>query len=160
MAQRVGIVDTMFARVDMYPFVLEAFKDAGWKPEIVRRTVPGVKDMPVEALGMLNGGCDIVITLAMGGGAQVDYTCVHESCASLQQVMLMTGKHVVDVVVHRNEAKNDAKLLSICRNRAYKHAINTYWLLNRPEELTKRAGTGERQGFENEGPVKAKRGKK
>lgn len=153
-SQKVGIVDTMFARVDMYPFAIEAFKDVGWEPEIIRRTVPGVKDMPVEALNLLRDGCDIVLTLGMGGGEPVDYTCVHEACSGIQQVMLMTGKHVIDVIVHRNEAKDEQEFLKICRNRTYKHAVNAYWLLNKPEELTKRAGTGERQGFENEGGIK------
>lgn len=145
----------MFARVDMYPFVVEAFKDVGWEPEVVRRTVPGVKDMPVEALNLLEGGCDIVITLGMGGGADVDYTCVHEACTGIQNVMLRTGKHVIDVIVHTSEAKDEKELLKICGDRAYKHAVNAYWLLEKPEELTKRAGTGERQGFGSEGPISA-----
>ncbi len=150
---KVGIVDTMFARVDMYPFVIEAFSDVGWAPDVVRRTVPGVKDMPVAALQLLEGGCDIVMTLGMGGGADVDYTCVHEACTGIQGVMLKTGKHVVDVIVHRNEAKGEKEFFDICRNRAYKHAVNVYWLMEAPEELTKRAGTGERQGFESEGAI-------
>ncbi len=151
---KIGVVDTMFARVDMYPFVMEAFSDMGWAPEVVRRTVPGVKDMPVAALSLIEKDeCDIVITLGMGGGADVDYTCVHEACTGLQGVMLKTGKHVIDVIVHRNEAKGEKEFLDICRDRAYKHAINAYWLIESPEELTKRAGTGERQGFGNEGSI-------
>jgi riboflavin synthase len=110
--------------------------------------------MPVAALQLLEKeGCDIVITLGMGGGADVDYTCVHEACTAIQGVMLKTGKHIIDVIVHRNEAENEKELVDVCRNRAYKHAVNAYWLLEAPEELTKRAGTGERQGFENEGAI-------
>jgi riboflavin synthase len=151
---KVGVVDTMFSRVDMYPFVLEAFRDVGWSPQVVRRTVPGVKDLAVEALNLLEKErCDIVITLGMGGGAPVDYTCVHEACTAIQNVMLKTGKHVIDVIVHKSEAKTGKALLKICRNRAYKHAVNAYWLLEKPGELTKRAGTGERQGFESEGAI-------
>ncbi|MCK4326845.1 MAG: riboflavin synthase [Candidatus Diapherotrites archaeon] len=158
MADKVGVVDTMFARVDMYPFVVQAFQDVGWEPEIVRRTVPGVKDMPVEALDLLEKeGCAIVLTLGMGGGEPVDYTCVHEACVGIQGVMLKTGKHVIDVIVHRNEVKDDLEFYKLCKNRAYKHAVNAYWLLSKPEELTKRAGTGERQGLDNEGQIAVKK---
>ncbi len=155
MTQKVGVVDTMFSRVDMYPFVVQAFKDLEWNAEIIRVTVPGVKDMPVAALNLLQKQeCDIALTIGMGGGEPVDYTCVHEACSSIQQVMLMTGKHVIDVIVHRNEAEDEKEFYKICENRVYKHTVNAYWMLNKPEELTKRAGTGERQGFDNEGPVK------
>jgi len=150
---KVGVVDTMFSRVDMYPFVIQAFKDVGFSPEIQRVTVPGIKDMPVECKNLLKT-CDIVIALGMAGPEKVDKICTHEACQSIQRAMLDTGKHIIDVVIHMDEAKNDKELYEICKNRAYKHAINTYWLLEKPEELTKRAGTGERQGFDNAGKVK------
>jgi riboflavin synthase len=159
MTQRIGVVDTMFARVDMFPEVLRAFRDVGWNPEISRVTVPGFKDSAVEAKKLLESGCDIVITLSMAGRAPIDKQCAHEASTAFQQAMLMTSKHIVDVMVFEDESDDPRELELVARNRAYKHAINAYWLLNRPDELTRRAGTGERQGFENAGPLVLRAGR-
>ena len=151
--QKVGIVDTMFSRIDMYPSVIKAFKDVGWEPRIVRVTVPGFKDMAVEAKKLLESGCDIAITLAYAGADPIDKQCAHEACTALQQVMLLTNKHVLDVMAHEDESDDPQQLKRVAMDRAYKHAVNAFWLLNAPEELTKRAGTGERQGFPSEGAI-------
>jgi riboflavin synthase len=58
-----------------------------------------------------------------------------------------------------DEARTDAELIAICKNRVAEHAVNAFWLLERPEELAKRAGTGQRQGFSDLGPADAGRGK-
>lgn len=152
MTQKVGVVDTMFARIDLFPEVLKAFESVNWEPEVIRSTVPGFKDAPVEAKRLLDNGCDIVIALTMAGGAEIDKQCAHEAEIGFQHARLATNKHIIGVMVFENEASADL-LPQIARDRAFKHSINAYWLLNKPEELTKRAGTGQRQGFENAGPV-------
>jgi riboflavin synthase len=43
----------------------------------------------------------------------------------------------------------------VFEDRSRKHARNAYWMLFAPDELAKRAGTGERQGFANAGPLDA-----
>ncbi len=63
----------------------------------------------------------------------------------------MTSTHILEVFVHMDEAETDEKLIQIATNRSSEHAVNAYWLLERPDELTKRAGTGQRQGFEDLG---------
>ena len=48
---RIGIVDTMFARADMASFAIgQISKDFPGKVEILRSTVPGVKDLAVGCL--------------------------------------------------------------------------------------------------------------
>ena len=52
-------------------------------------------------------------------------------------------------------AKAEAEFLA--DSRAREHAINVYDLLFRPESLTKRAGTGLRQGFRDAGPIRQRK---
>ncbi len=66
----------------------------------------------------------------------------------------MTNKHILEVFVHADEAKDDAGLARVCENRVREHAQNLVKLLLRPEKLTKEAGTGQRQGFKDAGPLK------
>ena len=67
--------------------------------------------------------------------------------------LLHSGKEFGLVFVHEDEAKDDAELAFLADSRAREHAINVYDLLFRPDSLTKRAGTGLRQGFADAGPV-------
>ncbi len=56
---RIGIVDTMFARYDMGAEALDELKGCpgyGTTFELVRRTVPGFKDLAVGASGSSRGG--------------------------------------------------------------------------------------------------------
>lgn len=152
---RVGIVDTMFSRVNTFPVVTQAFNDVNWAPEILRSTVPGIKDIAVECQILFDKGADIVIALGMVGPENADKQCAHEASTAIQQVMLKHNKHILEVFVHMDEALDDADLAKLAENRAYKHAINAYWLMEKPGELQKRAGTGERQGRTNAGPVEA-----
>ncbi|MEA3166352.1 MAG: riboflavin synthase, partial [Thermoplasmata archaeon] len=72
---------------------------------------------------------------------------------AIGQAQLMTSTHILEVFVHMDEARDDAELVRIATNRVAEHAVNAYWLLERPEELVKRAGTGQRQGFSDLGPA-------
>ena len=161
MKTKIAIVDTMFARGDMGKIALETMqknaKENNWKIEIVKETVPGIKDIPVAMLRLLESGCKIGLALGLPGGENVDKTCAHEASTGIQQVQLMTRKTVLECFVHEDEAKDDDKeLASIMHNRSSKHALNILWILFKQEELAKRAGSGERQGKENAANVELK----
>ena len=59
--KRIGIADTTFARVDMASAAISAIKKEA-SAEIIRYTVPGIKDLPVAAKKLLEEEkCDIVM---------------------------------------------------------------------------------------------------
>ncbi len=150
--KRIGIADTTFARVDMAAHAIDELKATGTGFVIERYTVPGVKDLPVACKRLFEErGCDIVMALGMPGGAEIDRVCAHEASTGLIQVQLMTDMHVIEVFVHADEASTDRELALLTERRTREHAINTYDLLFRPQRLTRAAGTGQRQGFEDAG---------
>jgi riboflavin synthase len=119
-----------------------------------RRTVPGIKDLPVEAKRLLEGGCDIVMALGMPGAEPIDKQCAHEASLGLIWAQLLTNKHIIEVFVHADEAGTDKELAELAGRRAKEHARNVYRLLFRPKELTKMAGTGQREGAPDAGPLR------
>jgi riboflavin synthase len=150
-----GVVDTTFATVNMGDIAIRALRQEGVQGANVRRvTVPGFKDLAVAAKRLLDTGCDVAIACGMVGPEPIDKQCGHEASLALGQAQLMTGKHILEVFVHMDEAKTDAQLLKVVENRVVEHAVNAFWLLEKPEELVKRAGTGQRQGFSDIGPAK------
>lgn len=153
----IGIADTTFARYDMGRAAIDELQRTGTGFRIVRYTVPGVKDLPVASKKLIEEmGCDLVMALGMPGPQQKDKMCAHEASTGLIRAQLMTNKHIIEVFVHEDEAKDDAELAFLADRRAREHAVNAYDLLFRPESLTRRAGTGLRQGFADAGPVKMK----
>lgn len=153
--KRIGVVDTTFSRTDMGLFAVDELKKTGTGFKIERRTVPGVKDLPVAAKKLFDeDGCDIVIALGMPGKEEIDKICAHEASTGLIQVQLMTNKHIVEVFVHEDEAKDEKELVRLAERRAREHAVNAYDLLFRPERLVRNAGKGLRQGFEDVGPIR------
>ena len=92
----------------------------------------------------------------MVGRQPVDKDCALVADYGLQLVQAQAGRHILGVMVHEDEAKDDAELAFLFERRAREHAINCYDLLFRPEELRKRAGTGQREGFADAGPVRVK----
>lgn len=152
--RKIGVVDTTFARVDMGAHAIDELKRTGTGFKVERRTVPGIKDLPVAAKRLIEeDGCDIVIALGMPGKAEIDKMCAHEASTGLILVQLMTNRHVIEVFVHEDEAKDDKQLAWLAERRSREHAVNAYDLLFRPERLVKNAGKGLRQGFEDVGPI-------
>ena len=140
----------MFARADMGSLAEKTIKESDYDAEIVRYTVPGVKDLPVACKKLFDEQkCDIVIALGMSGPEKVDKTCTHEASLGIGKVQLMTNKHILEVFVHEDETETDNELAKVMHNRTVKHTMNALHLLFNPEELRKKAGTGERQGFAN-----------
>jgi riboflavin synthase len=151
---KIGIVDTTFARYDMAKIAIQEIKKQV-SVGIVRRTVPGVKDLPVEAKKLIEEEkCDLVMAFGMPGKEEIDKMCAHEASQGLILAQLMTNKHILEVFVHEDEAKTDKELAEIAENRARKHAINAINLLFHPERLEKFAGKGMREGRADVGPIK------
>ena len=154
---RIGVVDTMFARFDMGAEALDELKQCpgfGERFEVLRRTVPGFKDLGVECKKIIQEeGCAIVVALGMPGKAAIDQVCAHEASQGIMLAQLLTNTHVLEVFVHENEEDDPDKLVEVCEDRARKHARNAYWMLYEPEQLTRRAGQGVRQGYGDAGPI-------
>ena len=154
---RIGVVDTMFARYDMGGEAVDQLKQCpgfGSAFEVVRRTVPGFKDLAVECKRIIEGeGCLIVVALGMPGKADIDQVCAHEASQGIMQAQLMTSTHILEVFVHELEEEEPAKLAAVCVDRAREHALNAYWMLYEPEQLARRAGQGVRQGYGDAGPI-------
>ena len=127
--------------------------------EIVRYTVPGIKDLPVAAKKLLEEEkCEIVMALGMPGGAEKDKMCAHEASSGLITAQLMTNKHIIEVFVHEDEAADERTLGWLAERRTIEHALNVVRLLFYPEKLTHMAGTGQRQGYEDAGPIEGRQG--
>ncbi|MFA6679666.1 MAG: riboflavin synthase [Candidatus Methanomethylophilaceae archaeon] len=153
----IGIADTTFARYDMGSAEIDELEHTVTGFRIIIYTVPGVKDLPVACKKLIEEQkCDLVMALGMPGPKDKDKLCAHEASTGLIRVQLMTNTHIIEVFVHEDEADDDKTLAFLADKRAREHAINVYDLLFHPESLTRRAGTGLRQGFEDAGPVKQK----
>lgn len=151
---RMGVADTTFARVDMARFILEEVRDSGMPVKISRYTVPGIKDLPVAAKKLIDGGCELVIALGMPGGAEIDKQCANQASLGIMLVQVLTGKHIIEVFIHDDEAENDRLLFEIAQDRSRKHARNALKLLFKPQSLTKMAGSGLRQGAPDVGRIR------
>jgi riboflavin synthase len=153
----IGVVDTMFARYDMGGEALDELKQCpgyGSRFTVIRRTVPGFKDLAVAAKKLIEEeGCAIIVALGMPGREAVDKVCAHEASTGIMTAQLMTNTHILEVFVHEDESEDPTVLASVIPNRSRDHARNAYQMLYEPEELIARAGLGIRQGFGNAGPL-------
>ena len=153
--KKIGIADTSFARYDMGKSAIDELKSNSTGFKIIRYTVPGIKDLPVACKKLFDEqNCDIVIALGMPGGKPIDKQCAHEASTGLIQTQLMTNKHIIEVFVHEDEAKDEKELAWLADQRSREHAINCLDLLFNPDKLQKNAGKGLRQGYEDAGPIK------
>ena len=151
----IGVVDTTFARFDMGSAAVAQLKASGTGFRIVRRTVPGIKDLPVAAKKLIiEEKCDIVMAIGMPGAEPIDKVCAHEASTGLIRAQLDTNTHIIEVFVHADEAADAGELAMLADKRSREHAMNAYWMLFRPQELEKRAGTGQRQGFPDAGRLR------
>jgi riboflavin synthase len=151
---KIGIADTTFARVDMGRVAIDEIRRHA-SVGIERYTVPGVKDLPVACKKLIEErGCEIVMALGMPGGAEKDKLCAHEASQGLIMAQLMTNRHIIEVFVHADEAKDDRELAWLLEQRTREHALNAVKLALYPKELEKAAGTGQRQGFPDAGPAR------
>jgi riboflavin synthase len=151
---KIGIADTTFARFDMGKAAIDELRK-NCSAQIVRYTVPGIKDLPVACKKLFDEQhCDIVMALGMPGSKPVDKTCAHEASMGIIICQLMVNKHIIEVFVHEDEAKDERELAALMDRRAREHAQNVVKLLFKPKMLEKEAGTGQRQGYEDVGPAR------
>ena len=154
---KIAIVDTTFARFDMGAVAENELKDQpafGKKFEIVRVTVPGIKDLAVACKRLIEReNCSIVLALGMPGRADLDRLSAHEASLGLMAAQLLTSTPILQVFVHETESEDPKELRNIARHRAAKHAINAYWMLYEPQRLRERAGKGIRQGSADAGAL-------
>ena len=74
--ERIGVADTMFARIDMGAIAqrkLATMDGHGRRFQVLRRTVPGMKDLAVAARQLIEGdACSVVIACGMPGPAEIE----------------------------------------------------------------------------------------
>ena len=149
---RIGIVDTTFARVDMARYAIEEIQSLNPRVLIEKITVPGFKNTPWAAKKLIvERECDGVLVLGWIGKELVDKITYAVASLGLILVQLETGKPIIDVTVHEDEAKSEIELVQIAIDRTRKHARNLLLLLQ--GDLTKWAGRGLRQGRPDVGPI-------
>jgi len=154
MTYTIGVIDTSFARVDMAKEAIEIITQNLPRARIIRYTVPGIKDIPVACKKVLEEA-DIAISFGWVGRSLIDKYSYLAASIGLTFVQILTGKHVIDVTVHEDEADSEKELYRIAVNRAQKHALNLVILLTMGREgLTPYAGMGLRQGHPDAGPIK------
>jgi riboflavin synthase len=154
----VGVADTTFARVDMARYAVRALKDRGTGFRVVRRTVPGIKDLPVACRTLFRDArADLCLALGMPGPAELDRTSAEVASLGLMMTGVLEAKPIVECFVYEAEATTPGELEALARRRAEEHALNAYAMLFRPRELARRAGEGLRQGFADAGPVRRTR---
>lgn len=152
--KKVGIVDTTFARYDMATSAISELRKFTSTINIIRHTVPGMKDLPVACKRLIeNEKCDIVMALAMPGPESIDRQCAHEASLGLIVAQLMTSTHIIEVFVHESEVSDKTELAKLADNRTREHAQNVYNMLFNPDKLKSNAGKGLRQGFNDAGSV-------
>jgi riboflavin synthase len=148
-----GIVDTTFSRIDMGKFAYATIRKEDPDAEIVRYTVPGIKDLPLGAMKLFEDGCDGVITLGWVGKTRLDKYSYLATSIGLIQAQLLARKHIMDVTVHEDEA-DESKIFDLAKDRAVKHSVNLVRLVKGGKEgLSEYAGKGLRQGYNNAGQM-------
>lgn len=151
---KIGICDTTFARVDMAEYAVKEIKQHLANVEFVRRTVPGVKDLPVACKKLIEDeGCEMIMALGMPGPESIDKQCAHEASTGLITAQLMTNTHILEVFVHEDEGLDPKDLKTLAINRATEHAQNLVKMLSGHDKLRKEAGKGMREGRPDVGPV-------
>jgi riboflavin synthase len=66
----------------------------------------------------------------------------------------LEAKPIIECFVFEDEAESPKELELLARRRAEEHALNAFQMLFRPRELSRRAATGQRQGFADAGAVR------
>ena len=158
----IGVVDTTFSTINMGAIAVDELKKNYPRVRIVRKTVPGFKDLAVECQRLLKNKCDAALALGMVGMAPIDSQCAHEASIGIQMAKMNANKHIIEVFVHMNEALrkdgslDEADFLALTKDRVRKHAHNAVWLVSDGQKLVERAGSGRRQGRKDVGSIEGK----
>lgn len=151
---KIGICETTFGRFDMAAAAINEIKGQISNITFIKRTVPGVKDLPVASKKLIEEeGCELVMAFGMPGPEDIDKVCAHEASTGLIQAQLMTNTHIIEVFVHEDEGKDEKDLKILAENRARQHADNVVKMLFKPDKFKREAGMGMREGREDKGPL-------
>lgn len=147
---KIGIADTMFARVNMGGLAEDTLKEH----QTERYTVPGFKDLPVACKRLFTDyDCDIVLALAWVGKEDIDEVCASEANTAIMSVELEQNKHILKIFFHEKETANEQEQKNICTDRVIKHSLNAIKLMEGKTALTPLAGKGQRQGYKHAGRI-------
>ena len=149
----IGVVDTTFARYDMGRSAIDELRSNGTGFTINRYTVPGIKDIPVACEVLFKEGADIIIALGMPGKMPVDKISAQTASNGIMNVQTKWGRHVIEVFVNEDEARDEKELAWLMDMRSREHAKNVLTLLFNRQKMTEYAGQGLRQGFPDVGSV-------
>lgn len=151
---KIGVCDTTFARFDMGAAAIDELKLHMGNLKIIRRTVPGIKDLPVACKKLIEEEkCVMVLALGMPGPEEKDKVCAHEASTGLIQAQLLTNTHILEVFVHEDEEEDPQDLKLLAEKRARDHAQNLIKMLFKPDKLEKEAGMGMREGKRDVDPL-------
>ncbi|MDR0911631.1 MAG: riboflavin synthase [Methanobrevibacter sp.] len=151
---KIGICDTTFARFDMGSAAIDELQNNATDLKIVRRIVPGIKDLPVASKKLIEEeNCDIVMALGMPGAQKKDKMCAHEASTGLIRAQLMTNTHILEVFVHEDEEEDEKELKKLMEQRARDHAQNLIKMIFKPKLMKREAGKGIREGKKDAGPL-------
>ena len=151
---KIGICDTTFARFDMGKAAIDELKSNATDLKIIRKTVPGIKDLPVASKKLIEEEeCEIVMALGMPGPMEKDKVCAHEASTGLIRAQLMTNTHILEVFVHEDEEEKEDLLKNLAEDRAREHSRNLIKMMFTPKQMEKEAGTGRREGKEDAGSL-------
>ena len=132
----IGVVDTMFARYDMGAEAVDELSECpgyGTRFTVVRRTVPGFKDLAVAAKKLIEeDGCRIVVALGMPGKEKVDKVCAHEASTGIMTAQLMTNTPILEVFVHEDESDDPATLAMVFETARATTPATRIWMLYDP----------------------------
>lgn len=159
----ITVVDTTFSVLDMGALVVDEINTSHGLEHVtvVRRTVPGFKDLTAASRAAIDGGASLVVACGMPGPEPIDESCAKDASFGLQMTQALTGVPVLEVFVHMSEALDgDARvdpetLSAICRDRCRGHANNAVAMVTKPESMIARAGTGRRQGAPDVGALRS-----
>jgi riboflavin synthase len=87
---KIGIADTTFAKYDLAKIAIREIKRQA-SVSVIRRTVPGIKDLPVGAKKLIEEDkCDLVMAFGMPGKEEIDKICAHEASQGLIMAQLIS----------------------------------------------------------------------
>src|SRR5206468_4288314 len=105
------------SRYDMASAAIGELRKQGEGFTVERYTVPGIKDLAAGARILFDRGCDLVMALGMVGRQPVDKDCALAAEFGLQAVQAQIGKHILGVMVHEEEASDEAELAGLFDRR-------------------------------------------
>ena len=151
--KKIGIVDTAYSRVNMAKFAIQQVEYVMQTSEmnvgLVHATVPGHKELAVEALRLLEEEqCDICVVFGWVGPKELDLTSAHEAAMALAMAKVQARKHVLECFIFESQ-HDEASLLEVASKRAVAHANNAIAMITKNASWELHSSIGDREGEAN-----------